>query len=325
VRILVTGAAGFIGSHYVRSLLAYGPPGVRVTALDALTHAAGWTSLDDLAGESRLTRVTGDVVDARLVAEVVPGHDAVVHVAAESHVDTSIRAPARFVRSNVAGTQVLLDAARRYGVGRFLQVSTDEVYGSVESGSWTEAAPLAPSSPYAASKAAADLLVLAACRTYGLDAVVTRCANNYGPYQLPEKVIPRFVTNLLRGGAVPLYGDGKHIREWLHVTDHCTALGLVLAGGRAGAVYHIGGGTALTNEELTGRLLELCGAGWDRVRRVADRPGHDRRYALDDSRIRDELGYRPVVDFETGLADTVRWYAEHPAWWAGLVCDEPST
>jgi dTDP-glucose 4,6-dehydratase len=323
VRILVTGAAGFIGSHYVRSLLASGPPGVRVTALDVLSHAAGWSSLVDLAGDPRLTRVTGDVCDAPLVAEVVPGHDAVVHLAAESHVDTSIREPARFVRSNVAGTQVLLDAARRYGVTRFLQVSTDEVYGSVETGSWAEDAPLAPSSPYAASKAAADLLVLAACRTYGLDAVVTRCANNYGAYQLPEKVIPRFVTNLLRGGTVPLYGDGKHIREWLHVTDHCAALGLVLAGGRAGAVYHVGGGTALTNEELTGQLLELCGAGWDQVRRVTDRPGHDRRYALDDSRIRDELGYRPTVDLAAGLAGTVRWYAEHPAWWAPLVTDEP--
>jgi dTDP-glucose 4,6-dehydratase len=322
VRILVTGAAGFIGSHYVRSLLAGGRPGVRVTALDALTHAAGWSSLDDLAADPRLARVTGDVCDAPLIADVLPGHDAVVHLAAESHVDTSIREPARFVRSNVAGTQVLLDSARRYGVARFLQVSTDEVYGSVESGSWTEDAPLAPSSPYAASKAAADLLVLAACRTYGLDAVITRCANNYGPYQLPEKVIPRFVTSLLCGGTVPLYGDGKHTREWLHVADHCTALGLVLAGGQPGAVYHIGGGAALTNEELTGRLLELCGAGWDRVRRVADRPGHDRRYALDDSRMRDELGYRPTVDFEAGLADTVRWYAEHPAWWAPLVAEE---
>jgi dTDP-glucose 4,6-dehydratase len=263
--------------------------------------------------------VTGDVCDAALLADLVPGHDAVVHLAAESHVDTSIREPARFVWSNVTGTQVLLDAARRGGVGRFLQVSTDEVYGSIESGTWPETAPLTPNSPYAASKAAADLLVLAAHRTYGTDVVITRCANNYGSHQLPEKLIPRFVTSLLTGGTVPLYGDGRHIREWLHVSDHCAALDLVLTGGRAGEVYHVGGGTAVTNEELTRRLLELCGAGWDRVLPVPDRLGHDRRYALDDTKIRTELGYRPKVPFDTGLPDTVRWYAEHPAWWTPLI------
>ena len=319
---MVTGAAGFIGSHFVRSLLASRPPDTHVTALDKLTHRAGWTRLDQVGDDHRLTRVTGDVCDAALLADLVPGHDAVVHLAAESHVDTSIREPARFVWSNVTGTQVLLDAARRGGVGRFLQVSTDEVYGSIESGTWPENAPLSPNSPYAASKAAADLLVLAAHRTYGTDVVITRCANNYGSHQLPEKLIPRFVTTLLTGGTVPLYGDGQHIREWLHVSDHCAALDLVLTRGRPGEVYHVGGGTAVTNEELTRLLLELCGAGWDRVRRIPDRLGHDRRYALDDTKIRTELGYRPKVPFDTGLPDTVRWYAEHPSWWTPLIDDD---
>jgi len=248
----------------------------------------------------------------------VPGHDVVVHFAAESHVDRSILAATSFVTTNVLGTQVLLEAARRHGVGRFLHVSTDEVYGSIEEGSWAEDQPLAPRSPYAASKASSDLMALAFFRTHGFDVVVTRCSNNYGPYQFPEKVIPLFVTNLLDGGTVPLYGDGLNIRDWLHVDDHCTGIALALQKGRAGEVYHIGGGTELTNRELTGKLLSACGADWDSVVPVEDRKGHDRRYSLDISKIGAELGYVPAIPLDQGLADTVRWYRDNRSWWEPL-------
>ena len=241
-----------------------------------------------------------------------------MHFAAESHVDRSIEGAAPFVTTNVLGTQTLLDAAQRHGVGRFVHVSTDEVYGSIEEGSWTEQWPLAPNSPYSASKAGSDLLALAYHRTHGLDVVVTRCSNNYGPYQFPEKVIPLFVTNLLDGGTVPLYGDGGNIRDWLHVRDHCAGIALVQLKGRAGEVYNIGGGTELTNAELTERLLKACGAGWDRVVKVADRKGHDRRYSLDISKISEELGYAPSIDLEQGLAATVAWYQDNRAWWEPL-------
>jgi dTDP-glucose 4,6-dehydratase len=248
----------------------------------------------------------------------VPGHDAIVHFAAESHVDRSIAGAAPFVTTNVLGTQTLLDAAVRHNVGRFLHVSTDEVYGSIETGSWTEDWPLRPNSPYSASKAGSDLLALAFHRTHKLDVVVTRCSNNYGPYQFPEKVIPLFVTNLLDGLPVPLYGDGGNVRDWLHVADHCAGIDLVLRRGRAGEVYHIGGGTELTNKELTARLLDACGAGWDSVQQVADRKGHDRRYSLDITKISEELGYAPAYDFERGLAETVTWYRENRDWWEPL-------
>jgi dTDP-glucose 4,6-dehydratase len=233
-------------------------------------------------------------------------------------VDRSILGAAPFVTTNVLGTQLLLDAARAGGVDRFLHVSTDEVYGSIEDGSWTEDWPLSANSPYAASKAGSDLLVLAAYRTHGLDAVVTRCSNNYGPYQFPEKVIPLFVTNLADGRPVPLYGDGGNIRDWLHVEDHCQGIQLVLEKGRAGEVYHIGGGTELTNLDLTERLLAACGRDWSSVQRVTDRKGHDRRYSLDISKISSELGYAPRVGIDEGLAGTVRWYAEHRDWWEPL-------
>jgi dTDP-glucose 4,6-dehydratase len=216
------------------------------------------------------------------------------------------------------GTQVLLDAAHRHGVGRFLHVSTDEVYGSISEGSWTEGWPLAPNSPYSASKAGSDLLALAYHRTHGLDVVVTRCTNNYGPYQFPEKVIPLFITHLIDGRTVPLYGDGRNLRDWLHVSDHCRGIDLVLQGGRAGEVYHIGGGTELSNHKLTGLLLDAVGAGWDRVEYVTDRKGHDLRYSLDDSKIREQLGYAPQVSFTDGLAATVAWYRAHRSWWEPL-------
>ncbi|MFI5532433.1 dTDP-glucose 4,6-dehydratase [Kitasatospora sp. NPDC051853] len=317
MRILVTGGAGFIGSAYVRARLA-ADPAARVTVLDALTYAGVEANLAPVAGHPGYSFVRGDVCDRELVRRLLPGHDAVVHFAAETHVDRSIAGAAPFVRTNVLGTQVLLDAALEHGTGRFLLVSTDEVYGSIAEGSWTEDQPLAPNSPYAASKASADLLALSYHRTHGLDVVVTRCSNNYGPYQFPEKVIPLFTTELLDGRTVPLYGDGGHVRDWLHVDDHCRGIELALARGRAGRVYHLGGGTELTNRELTGRLLAATGRGWEAVRTVPDRQGHDRRYSLDGGRARAELGYEPLIGFEAGLADTVRWYREHRDWWQPL-------
>ncbi len=320
MKVLVTGGAGFIGSNYVRTLLADGYPGyegAEVTVVDKLTYAGNPANLP--LEHPRLTFVRGDITDAELLAEVVPGHDEVVHFAAESHVDRSIHAASEFVLSNVLGTQVLLDACLAAKVTRVVHVSTDEVYGSIESGEWREDWPLQPNSPYAASKAGSDLLARAYWRTYGLDVRITRCSNNYGPYQYVEKLIPLFVTRLLRGGTVPLYGDGANVREWLHVDDHCRAIQLVLTKGAAGEIYNIGGGNALSNREMTERLLSLCGADWSRVTPVADRLGHDLRYALDDSKIRQELGYEPQVSFADGLASTVAWYRENEPWWAGAV------
>jgi dTDP-glucose 4,6-dehydratase len=317
--MLVTGGAGFIGSNFVRAALAGEYPavaGASVTVLDSLTYSGNPANLP--LDDTRMTLVQGDICDAPLVAELMPGHDVVVHFAAESHVDRSILGATPFVTTNVLGTQVLLDAARLAGVGRFVHVSTDEVYGSIEEGAWTEDWPLAPNSPYAASKAGSDLMVLAAHRTHGMDVVITRCSNNYGHHQFPEKVIPLFVTNLLDGRKVPLYGDGGNIRDWLHVDDHTRGIALVLDKGRPGEIYHIGGGTELTNKELTGRLLAACGTGWEMVELVPDRKGHDRRYALDISKITNELGYTPQVSLDEGLASTVAWYADNRAWWEPL-------
>ncbi len=320
MRILVTGGAGFIGSNYVRTLLSTGiSAGVTgVTVLDKLTYAGNRANLDPVAGDPRLTFVQGDICDDGIVESLMPGHDAVVHFAAESHVDRSIRGAAPFVLTNVLGTQTLLDAALRHRVVRFVHVSTDEVYGSIAEGSWTESWPMEPNSPYSAAKAGSDLIALAYHRTHRLDVVVTRCSNNYGPYQFPEKVIPLFVTNLLDGKPVPLYGDGGNVRDWLHVSDHCAGIQLALERGRAGEIYHIGGGLELTNKELTARLLEACGAGWDMVEPVTDRKGHDRRYSLNISKAARDLGYAPAVGFDEGLADTVAWYRDNRAWWEPL-------
>ncbi|MER5531772.1 dTDP-glucose 4,6-dehydratase [Streptomyces sp. NPDC002677] len=319
MRILVTGAAGFIGSHFVRSLLAdkyTGWEGAQVTALDKLTYAGNRENLP--ASHERLVFVRGDVCDRDLLRELVPGHDAVVHFAAESHVDRSLEGAGEFFRTNVLGTQTLLDAVLESGIERVVHVSTDEVYGSIEKGSWTEEWPLLPNSPYAASKASSDLVARAYWRTHGVDLSITRCSNNYGPYQHPEKVIPLFVTNLLEGRQVPLYGDGRNVREWLHVDDHCRGIHLVLNGGRAGEIYNIGGGNEYSNLALTERLLELTGAGEEMIRRVADRKAHDLRYSIDESKIREELGYAPQTGFETGLADTVAWYRDNPDWWKAV-------
>ncbi|WP_329378935.1 dTDP-glucose 4,6-dehydratase [Streptomyces sp. NBC_01716] len=319
MRTLVTGGAGFIGSHYVRTLLEGGYPGsegTEVTVLDRLTYAGNRDNLP--AAHPRLTFVRGDICDPELVRALLPGHDAVVHFAAESHVDRSLESAAEFIRTNVGGTQTLLDGCVAAGVERFVHVSTDEVYGSIDHGSWTEEWPLAPNSPYAASKAASDLIARACWRTHGLNLSITRCSNNYGPYQHPEKLIPRFITNLQEGVPLPLYGDGRNVREWLHVDDHCRAVQLVLDRGRAGEIYNIGGGNEQTNLGITELLLDLFGADRSMVRRVADRKGHDLRYSLDESKIRDELGYTPRVPFDRGLADTVAWYRDNPAWWKAV-------
>jgi dTDP-glucose 4,6-dehydratase len=321
MRILVTGGAGFIGSHFVRTALSAGYPGLEgaeVVVLDALTYAGNRANLDPVAASPRLRFVEGDILDADLVDALVGEVDAVVHFAAESHVDRSITGARDFVMTNVVGTQTLLDAAQRRGLGRFLHVSTDEVYGSIDIGSWPETHPLEPNSPYAASKASSDLIARSYARTHHLDVVITRCSNNYGPYQFPEKVIPLFVSSLIDGGTVPLYGDGLNVRDWLHVDDHCRGIALVLAGGRAGEVYNIGGGTELTNRRLTELLLELTGCDWSRVVPVEDRKGHDRRYSVDITKISEELGYSPLVPFEDGLAATVQWYRDNRAWWEPL-------
>ncbi|MCF2538456.1 dTDP-glucose 4,6-dehydratase [Streptomyces sp. FB2] len=318
MNVLVTGAAGFIGSAYVRALLARrSADAPHVTVLDKLTYAGSRDNLP--ADHPRLTFVRGDIRDTALVDKLMAEAGQVVHFAAESHVDRSITGARDFVLTNVVGTQVLLDAALRHGVGPFVHISTDEVYGSLATGSAREDDPLRPSSPYSASKASADLLALSYHRTHGLDVRVTRCSNNYGPRQFPEKLIPLFVTRLLDGHTVPLYGDGRHVRDWLHVDDHCDGVELVRLQGRPGEVYNIGGGTELSNKELTALLLDACGAGWDRVEHVEDRKGHDLRYSVDWTKARTELGYRPRRDFTTGLAETVAWYRENRAWWEPLT------
>ena len=319
MRVVITGAAGFIGSRFAELLLAeaerlgYDD----VVLLDALTYSGRRENMERaLSLGARF--VHGSINDAAVVDQALAGAHAVVHLAAESHVDRSITGAHDFFVTNVLGTQQLLEGARRAGVSRFVHVSTDEVYGSIPSGSWREDHLLEPNSPYSASKAGSDLAALAYHRTYGLAVMVTRCSNNYGPRQFPEKVIPLFVTNLMDGRSVPLYGDGLNVRDWLHVDDHCRGILAVLEGGRPGEVYNIGGGTELTNRELTTRLLALCGADESSVTPVADRLGHDRRYSVDWGKIHAELGYEPRVPFETGLAETVAWYRANEAWWRPL-------
>jgi dTDP-glucose 4,6-dehydratase len=321
MRVLVTGGAGFIGSNYVRRAVSGAYEGLAdadIVVLDALTYAGVRENLAPVEDSPRLEFVQGDICDVDLVDSLMARVDQVVHFAAESHVDRSIHGAGEFVRTNVLGTQTLLDAALRHGVERFVHVSTDEVYGSIDEGSWTEDRPLEPNSPYSASKASSDLIARAYFRTHGLPVNITRCSNNYGPYQFPEKVIPLFVTNLMDGRKVPLYGDGLNVRDWLHVDDHCRGIELVRSGGKAGETYNIGGGTELTNRELTERLLAASGKDWSSVEPVEDRKGHDRRYSVDISKISAELGYAPQVPFEQGLADTVAWYREHRDWWEPL-------
>ena len=320
MRILVTGGAGFIGSHYVRTLLdgGYGVDVDGVTVLDKLTYAGNRANLDPVAADKRLTFVHGDICDRQLLAEIVPGHDAALNFAAETHVDRSILGAPDFVMTNVVGAQAFLQACLDAGVSRVVQVSTDEVYGSIDEGSWTEESPLLPNSPYSAAKAGGDLIARAYARTHGLHVSITRCSNNYGPYQFPEKVIPLFVTNLLDGKKVPLYGDGLNVRDWLHVDDHCRGIQIVLERGEAGEIYNIGGGREMTNKELTTVLLEACGVTWDSVEYVVDRKAHDRRYSLRHDKI-SRIGYEPRIGFEEGLAQTVAWYRDNRSWWEPLL------
>ncbi|HZT83578.1 MAG TPA: dTDP-glucose 4,6-dehydratase [Gemmataceae bacterium] len=321
--LLVTGGCGFIGSNFIRYVLET-DPAARVLNLDALTYAGNPANLADLEGSPRYRFVKGDIADRDAVRRAVAeGVDGIVNFAAESHVDRSIHDSGPFVRTNVLGTQVLLDAAREYQVPRFLQVSTDEVYGSLgPTGYFTEETPLAPNSPYAASKASADLLVRSYVHTFGLPALVTRCSNNYGPYQFPEKLIPLFISNLQRNESVPVYGDGQNVRDWIHVRDHCAAIWRVWQAGRPGEVYNVGGRCEKTNLELTHTLLDILGKPRSLIRYVKDRPGHDRRYAIDCGKIERELGWRPAVPFERGLRDTVRWYLEHADWVANVRTGE---
>lgn len=319
MRYFVTGAAGFIGSHFVRQLLAgeYGTEVAGVTVYDKLTYAGNLENLAAVADDHRYTFVQGDICDGDLLDQVLPGHDVVVNFAAETHVDRSIHGPQDFIITNVVGTQTILDACLRHQVARTVHIGTDEVYGSIDTGSWTESEPLLPNSPYSAAKAAAEMLVRAYYVTYGLNVSSTRCSNNYGPYQFPEKVVPLFVTNLIDGGKVPLYGDGMNVRDWLHVDDHCRGIAIVIAKGKAGESYNIGGGLELNNRELTERVLAAMGADWSSVQPVDDRKGHDRRYSVDDSKVR-ALGYAPQHSFDEGLAETVAWYQANEAWWRPL-------
>ncbi|CAO1652922.1 dTDP-glucose 4,6-dehydratase [Salinibacterium sp. NSLL150] len=321
MKLLVTGGAGFIGSNFVRRTLQDEYPGLAgadVVVLDALTYSGNLENLAPVADSPRFSFVEGDIRDADLLDTLLGDIDAIVHFAAESHVDRSVRDASAFVETNVLGTQRLLDAALRAKTPRFVHVSTDEVYGSIAEGSWDELQPLEPNSPYSASKAGSDLLARSYYRTHGLNVSITRCSNNYGPYHFPEKLIPLFVTNLIDGKHVPLYGEGNNIRDWLHVDDHCRGIALVVTGGRAGEIYNIGGGTELTNKELTQMMLDHTGTDWSSVDRVEDRLGHDLRYSVDISKIQSELGYAPQVPFEQGLADVVQWYRDNRQWWEPL-------
>lgn len=315
MRILVTGGAGFIGSNYVRHLL--GRTDDTVTVLDALTYAGCRETLAEFDDDPRFEFVHGDICDREVVATAMAGRDAVVHFAAESHVDRSLLDPDVFVRTNCMGTNVLCDVAVGLGVERFVNISTDEVYGSIDEGSFSETDPLAPRSPYSAAKAGSDLIALAYHETHGLPVVVTRSTNQFGPHQFPEKLIPFFVTNLLDGQQLPLYGDGMNIRDWLFVRDNCEGVDLVLRRGEVGEIYNIGGGNERTNREITDRLLAILGRGEDSVTYVEDRLGHDRRYSITSDKIR-SLGWAPEVDFEDALAETVAFYSERRDWWEPL-------
>jgi dTDP-glucose 4,6-dehydratase len=318
MRILVTGGCGFIGSQFVRLAMSRG---AEVVNLDKLTYAGNPANVADVADDEAYGFVHADIADGERVEEAIAGCDVVVNFAAESHVDRSILDPADFIRTDVVGTAVLLDAARRAGVGRFVQVSTDEVYGSIPHGAFHEADPISPSSPYSASKAGGDLQVLAWHRTFGLDAVITRGSNTYGPRQYPEKLIPLFVTNALDGESLPVYGDGMQIRDWIHVEDHCEGIWTAMTSGEAGEVYNVGGGNEVPNLEITNRILELTGRDASLIRHVTDRPGHDRRYALDTARLQG-LGWAPRRPFADGLAATVAWYRDNRDWWEPIKSGE---
>jgi len=320
MRIVVTGGAGFIGSNFVRYVLGKYDD-FEVVNLDKLTYAGNLENLRDVEDDARYSFVKGDICDAVVVRSALDGADAVVNFAAETHVDRSISGPQDFISTDVLGTHTLLEAVRELGVKRYLQISTDEVYGSTETGSFTEESDLAPSSPYSASKAGGDLQVLAYYRTYGTPVLITRSSNNYGGWQYPEKIIPLFITNAIDDLPLPVYGDGLNVRDWLYVEDNCAAIDTVLREGELGEVYNIGGGNEVPNLALTRRILELLGKSEDLIRYVVDRPGHDRRYSIDCAKVR-ALGWEPAVDFEDGLERTVAWYRDNPEWWRRLKSGE---
>lgn len=320
LNILVTGGAGFIGSNFVRHILeTY--PNYNVVNYDLLTYAGNLENLKDIENHSEYTFVKGDINNRELVDYLIKSHsiNVVVNFAAESHVDRSITEPDIFVKSNVLGTQALLDVAKENSITKFVQVSTDEVYGSLgETGYFTEETPLAPNSPYSASKAGGDMLVRSYYETFGMNTNITRCSNNYGPYHFPEKLIPLMVTNALEGKKLPVYGDGKNIRDWLHVKDHCTAIDLVIHEGKPGEVYNVGGHNERTNNEIVHLIVEKLGAPKELIKYVEDRLGHDRRYAIDPTKLTTELGWKPKYTFETGIVETIQWYLDNQDWWKNI-------
>jgi dTDP-glucose 4,6-dehydratase len=322
VKLLVTGGAGFIGSNFIRHALQRHPDW-QVTNLDKLTYAGNLENLKDIENDARYRFVRGGIADRKLISQLLESEfDVVVNFAAESHVDRSILDASPFIETNIKGTQVLLEGARQYRVDKFVQVSTDEVYGSIESGSFTEASPLSPNSPYAASKADADLLCRAYFKTYHLPVIITRCTNNFGPYQFPEKLIPLAITNAFEDKSIPIYGDGLNVRDWIYVDDHCRALEFVIQKGLPGEIYNIAANQEKTNLELIYSLLEIMGKPRELIKFVADRPGHDRRYALDASKIARDLGWQPSHSFEEALAATADWYLSHEFWWRQIKSGE---
>ena len=320
MRILVTGGAGFIGSNYVKHILNNSKnDDLQVLVLDKLTYAGTLENLSEVIDKPNLEFIQGDICDSNLVEKLISNCDRVINFAAESHVDRSIVSAEEFVSTNVLGTQVILEAIRKKPSIKFIQVSTDEVYGSIESGSWDENFPLKPNSPYAASKASADLITLAYQKTYSLDLMISRCCNNYGPNQFPEKIIPLFITNLIQGKKIPIYGDGLNVREWIHVDDHCRGLEQIFENGKAGEVYNLGSNAEFTNLELTTELLKSFGLGEDKINYVADRLGHDRRYSLNFEKAANILGFKPGITFESGLLETIEWYKNNSNWWKSKV------
>ena len=316
MRLFITGGAGFIGSNYARHVLRNTDD--EVTVFDALTYAGNRANLADLEDDPRFSFVHGDICDREAVAAALPGHDAVVHFAAESHVDRSLLDPDVFIRTNCSGTNVMCDIAAQVGVERFIHISTDEVYGSIEEGSFVETDRLEPRSPYSAAKAGSDLIAMAYHETYGLPVTITRSSNQYGPYQFPEKLIPFFSTNMLDGKKVPLYGDGLNVRDWMFVRDNCMGVDLVLRRGEVGQIYNIGAGNELTNRQITDRLLAILGKDESAVEYVEDRLGHDRRYSIDTTKVR-QLGWTPATSFDEGLEETVRFYRDNRDWWEPLL------
>ena len=312
MKVLVTGGAGFIGSNFVRFLLANSDD--EITVIDSLTYAGSKDTMTDFAESPRVQFIEGDICDRELVTSAMDNHNAVVHFAAESHVDRSLKGSDRFITTNCLGTNVMCDVANELEISRFVHISTDETYGSLTQGSFSEKDRLEPSSPYSASKAGSDLIALAHHNTYNLPVIITRSSNNYGPFQFPEKLIPLFVTNLLDGLTVPLYGDGANVRDWIHVDDNCAAIDSVLRAGKTGEIYNIGAGNEISNLELTEILVELCDRDDSAIERVADRLGHDFRYSVDSSLVHD-LGWKPRIDLHSGLEATIRWYRDHETWW----------